>query len=156
MRVIKQQHKRQVENETPIAFLATLSVHAHHLGANQNIAFDQVITNLGDAYNPHVGGFIAPVSGVYVFSTTLFSYPATDAHFGVLHNWHLVITLYQETSIGSKYDTSSTTVVLQLSNGDVVSIANRDADKSLHGYGHTSFTGFLLKELYDDNVVSGD
>ena len=72
--VTKRNYKRQVENETPVAFLATLADHAESLGADQIIAFENVITNVGDAYNSHAGVFIAPVSGIYVFSTSIMSY----------------------------------------------------------------------------------
>ena len=73
-RLTKINRLRQVENGTPVAFLATLSDHAENLGADQNIAFENVITNVGDAYNSHAGVFIAPVSGIYVFSTSIMSY----------------------------------------------------------------------------------
>ena len=72
--VTKRNRIRQVENETPVAFIATLSDHAESLGADQNIAFENVITNVGDAYNSQAGVFIAPVSGIYVFSTSTMSY----------------------------------------------------------------------------------
>ena len=150
----KQQRIRQVENETPTAFLATLTDHAHHLGANQNIAFDNIITNVGDAYNSHVGAFIAPVSGIYVLSTTLLSYPGSDTHFSVLHNGNMVAKIYQLIN-GDDYESSSVTVVLQLSKGDDVSVANMDADKSVNGYHYSSFSGFLLQEIYDDISVVG-
>ncbi|XP_052782456.1 complement C1q tumor necrosis factor-related protein 3-like [Mya arenaria] len=60
---------------SPVAFLATLTNHITHAGALQPIAFNRVVTNVGGAYNVHLGSFVAPVSGIYVFSTTLLSYP---------------------------------------------------------------------------------
>lgn len=56
----------------PVAFYAYLSTHEaassaiHHI-----IAFDKVITNVGNAYHPHSGTFIAPRSGLYVFTWTI-------------------------------------------------------------------------------------
>lgn len=56
----------------PNAFYAYLSHHeaassaVHHI-----IAFDKVITNVGNAYHPHTGAFIAPRSGLYVFTWTI-------------------------------------------------------------------------------------
>lgn len=35
------------------------------------LAFDKVITNVGNAYHPHMGTFIAPRSGLYVFTWTI-------------------------------------------------------------------------------------
>ena len=154
VRITKQQRIRQVENETPVAFLATLTNHTYHLGAHQNIAFDNVITNLGDAYNSHMGGFIAPFSGVYVLSTTLLSYTGSDALFAVLHNGNVVTNIYHVINSDDR-QSSSVTVVLQLSKGDDVSVANKDADKSVNGYHYSSFSGFLLQEIYDDTSVVG-
>lgn len=56
----------------PVAFYAYLSTHEaassaiHHI-----IAFDKVITNVGNAYHPHTGTFIAPRSGLYIFTWTI-------------------------------------------------------------------------------------
>jgi len=69
--------------ETPVAFFATLTSHIVHAGQNQTIAFDRVLTNVGNAYNAHVGLFTAPVSGIYVFSVSLLSMPGHTTHFSL-------------------------------------------------------------------------
>lgn len=145
---------RQAELERPVAFLAALTAHMEHAGANQNIAFDRVITNLGNAYNSHAGAFLAPVSGVYLFSTTLLSFGGTNAHFRVQHNGNAVTLIYQQGSTGP-YETASMTVVLQLAKGDDVSITNVDSDITIHGSSYTSFTGVLLQEIYDEQTIVG-
>ncbi|CAC5408343.1 C1QL [Mytilus coruscus] len=40
------------------------------------LIFDHVETNIGQAYNQHSGAFTVPVSGVYIFSYTVFPYNA--------------------------------------------------------------------------------
>ena len=47
-----------------------------YLDPNQDIVFDYVVTNIGSGYHGNHGLFVAPVSGVYVFSTTLVSFLA--------------------------------------------------------------------------------
>lgn len=44
---------------------------------HQTVIFDHVETNIGQAYNQHSGVFTVPISGVYIFSYTVF----TDANF---------------------------------------------------------------------------
>ncbi|XP_052224717.1 cholecystokinin receptor-like [Dreissena polymorpha] len=51
----------------PIAFKAILT-RAVRPGPNQRIIFDDVKLNLGNALNQHLGGFIAPLNGTYLFS----------------------------------------------------------------------------------------
>lgn len=146
----KRNRIRQADLENPVAFLASVSSHTHDLGANQNIEFDNVITNIGNAYNSHAGLFIAPVSGIYLFSATILDYPNINGHFEIQKNNAVVTRLYVHSSV-SVYDTSSSTVVLQLAKGDDLSVVNMDLDTSVIGNHYCSFTGVLLFETYDDS-----
>lgn len=146
----KRNRERQAESETPVAFFALLSDHVTHAGTSQNIAFDIEVTNIGNAYNPHAGLFVAPVSGIYVFSTTLLSYPHHSAHFNFMKNGVVVSSLHPHSADDSPgHDTAGMMVVLRLQKGDDVSVANRDADESLSGHRYSSFSGFLLQQMYD-------
>jgi len=153
--VTKRNYKRQVETETPVAFLATLADHAESLGADQIIAFENVITNVGDAYNSHAGVFIAPVSGIYVFSTSIMSYRSTQSHYAFKRNDVVVTYMFYHGDALNAYDTTGSTVTLQLSKGDDVAVVNLDSDKDVNGSHYSSFTGFLLQESYDDTAVDG-
>lgn len=119
------------------------------MGTMQNIAFDNIISNLGNAYNPHAGVFIAPVSGIYLFSTSLLTYPETSAHFQIVKNGTVVTKAYLQANSASR-ETGAMTVVLQLARGDDVSVVNVDIDNSVNGYHYSFFTGVLLQELLDD------
>ena len=124
-----------------VAFYATLSDHLHHAGLHQIIAFDNVVTNIGGAYNPHVGTFIAPVTGVYVFSTSLLGYGHEETAGGIAKNGHVISSLYLR-GVESPYGSDSATIVLHLNKGDDVDVQMLSSDKSLYVY--SKFSGFLL------------
>jgi len=151
----KRNRKRQLENETPIAFLATLTDHAEHLGVNQNIKFDNLITNIGDTYNSHGGVFIAPISGIYVFSTSIMSMGGTNSYFALLRNGSIITNMFYRGDALTAVDTTSVTVVLELSKGDDISVINKSSDITVHGHHYSIFTGFLLQEIYDESPVIG-
>ena len=61
--------------EESIAFLANFSSTFPESAAGyHNLTFDTVITNVGNAYHPHSGSFIAPRSGLNVFIWTIRSW----------------------------------------------------------------------------------
>lgn len=60
-----------------IAFAATITQDIDNLGTNQTIVFDNVITNVGGAYDSRHGTFRAPVAGVYQFSFSVLQGSAT-------------------------------------------------------------------------------
>lgn len=142
---------RQAENDAPVAFFAALSDHLTHAGVLQNIPFDVVITNEGSAYTAHSGVFTAPISGLYVFSSTLTSYPHNGAKFSFLKNGSPLTHMHPHSNDDSPaYDTSSQTIVLKLMKGDGISVANRNSDESLSGNKLSIFSGFLLQQIYSD------
>ncbi|KAL4217942.1 biological adhesion [Mactra antiquata] len=132
------------DTEQGVAFYATLTNHLTHIGVNQNIVFDKVYTNVGNAYNVYSGDFRAPVSGLYVFSTTLLAYASHTTQYHIVKNGSQVGNLYLHGS-GSPHMTDSLTIVLYLNVGDDVAIKNLYADESLNGYEYCTFSGFLLQ-----------
>ncbi|XP_060602846.1 caprin-2-like [Ruditapes philippinarum] len=144
---------RRAENETPVAFFAKMDKHLEHAGIHQNIIFETVVTNVGNGYHSHVGTFIAPVSGTYVFSTTLVSFYHVNAHAEFVKNGQLVTTMYVSGGEAA-WDTTSQTIVLQLQKGDDVVVQNKDPDKSFYGSGLSTFSGFLLfEDLSSPSIV---
>ncbi|XP_045210710.2 cerebellin-1-like [Mercenaria mercenaria] len=151
---VQTQRIRRAENENPVAFFATLSQHLTHVGAHQPITFDNVVTNIGNAYNSHFGSFIAPVSGTYVFSATLFSHYHTNYHAQFVKNGQAITTMYVSGSEAG-YDTTSQTIVLQLQKGDDVCVQNYDTDRPVYGYNYSTFAGFLLQEDMSSSAIVG-
>ena len=138
------------QDVTPVvAFYARLTNQVYQAGLHQIIAFDNVTTNIGGAYNPHVGTFIAPVRGVYVFSTSLLGYAYEQVHGGITKNGHVISYLYLK-DVESQYGSDSATVVLHLNKGDNVDVQTLSSDSSLYLY--SQFSGFLLHA--DEHSVS--
>ncbi|XP_063412607.1 complement C1q-like protein 4 [Mytilus trossulus] len=54
-----------------VAFYAYLSK-TEAISPHHTLIFDHVETNVGQAYNQHSGAFTVPISGVYMFSYTVF------------------------------------------------------------------------------------
>lgn len=77
-----------------VAFYAYLSSDIPASIAHHIIAFDTVITNVGNAHHPHSGTFIAPRSGVYVFTWTIRLYGHSYIKTELLVNNNVVNGIY--------------------------------------------------------------
>jgi len=152
--VAGQQRIRQAMIETPVAFFATLTSHISHAGQNQTIAFDRVVTNVGNAYNPHVGVFNAPVTGIYVFSVSLLSYPGHTTGYRLYKNDDFLSNIYLQTPGAGQYESTSQTAVLQLNKGDDVTLRNMKSDEMLHGNNYSTFAGFLVWEDFNVQPIA--
>lgn len=139
-------------NPSRVAFFATLSAHQQHIGVDQAVLFDSLVTNIGNAYHNHLGSFIAPIEGTYVFSVTLMSHHNTDGHFVIAKNGSHITTMYLSGPEGG-YSTSSQTVILQLQQGDDVNVRSIDTDKPVFGYNYSVFSGFLLFEESQKEII---
>ncbi|KAL4233846.1 hypothetical protein ACF0H5_008522 [Mactra antiquata] len=146
---------RQAEVESPVAFFATIgNHHLEHAGVNQVIVYDNIVTNVGNGYNKLIGVFTAPVDGIYVFSSTMVAHVHQNAHSSFYKNNDRLNIMFAS-GVESAFDTSSATIVLQLSKGDLITVRNGDADTSIHGFDHSSFSGFLLTNLINHNTIIG-
>ena len=113
---------------------------------NQDIIFDNVTLNLGNAYMDRHGVFIAPVPGVYVFSVTLLD-TGNKSHAFVEKNGNMLAVLHNEL-----WKQSSQTVITELHKGDDVAIkVVHHTDVGYFGAKFCTFSGFLLYD-YSDTV----
>ena len=137
--------RRQVD-DGPVAFFAKLSQDQTHLGNEQNVIFDQVETNIGQGYNPRIGAFVAPVSGIYVFSAEITTRNADTSYYGFFVNGRHTTVMFVN-GRQSSWDSASQTIVVSLSKGDDVTVKHTDMDKSVEGSNHSIFSGFLLPQM---------
>ncbi|XP_052782251.1 complement C1q tumor necrosis factor-related protein 8-like [Mya arenaria] len=138
-------HIRQL-SQRQVAFYATITVHdIQHVGSNQAIKFDSILTNVGTAYNQHSGYFTAPVPGIYVIHTTIAGWGAQSSD---KHNYLdiCVNSVKQAALYGVPFQQESQTLIVYLNAGDVVSVKNAIVDEAILGSHYSSFAGFLLYE----------
>ena len=79
----------------PIAFTA----HAHtkvYDTAGQTITFDDVTTNIGDAFDAPTGVFTCPVTGVYVFHASITSSDTTSFVADFVTDDSYLVTIYSD------------------------------------------------------------
>ncbi|KAL4240923.1 hypothetical protein ACF0H5_001706 [Mactra antiquata] len=142
----------RVATEDQVAFYATHTDKAiHHLGANQALTFNNVITNVGSAFKAN-GMFVAPVKGTYVFHGTIMGrdvHNATDNKFSAHFD---VDGISYSKFYPSEYEQSSQMIVIDLQPGQTVSIRNVHPDEGYVGNHQTTFSGFLL---YLHDYVAG-
>jgi len=130
------------EAENHIAFYATLSAHTT-LEQKQTIEFDQIITNIGNAYSGVSGVFTVSIAGIYQFSTTMLKFTSTE------NEIHTQLMLSVGHNFGNINRASGTqTVIFSAQKGDSVYVHHHEAlgttPQAIHGHGYSSFSGFLI------------
>nr|XP_022293763.1 uncharacterized protein LOC111104216 [Crassostrea virginica] len=129
-----------------IAFFAYFSTNNDASSTHQILAFDKVITNIGNAYHPHSGSFLAPRSGVYVFIWTIRlntnRYHTTE----LLHDNNVINSIYLNP--GSAIDGTVTgTAVVRVNQGEDVLIRTGSLSNDIilsDANGRSSFAGWIL------------
>lgn len=129
-----------------VAFFARFSSNTP-AGINHHIlVFDKVITNVGNAYHSHTGTFIAPRSGLYVFTWTIRLYTTSYHSTELLVDNNVVNVVYF--NLANTVDGSVTgTAVVHVNQGDDAfirtgTVNGGDIVTDVNGY--SSFAGWIL------------
>ncbi|XP_049424549.1 cerebellin-1-like isoform X11 [Epinephelus fuscoguttatus] len=138
------------KERTKVIFSAATGGGNNHIGpfnTDKTLIFRTVITNIGNAYSPHTGIFVAPVAGVYYF--TIFFHAGGHERAGLLlyKNNQLMIMTSDHRTEGDTADNGGNAAFLQLQPGDhvyVVLAANSHVWGSSY---HTTFSGFLVTQM---------
>lgn len=132
-----------------VAFQVHLSHNLQSLGLHQAILFDSVLLNEGGGYSVHSGEFVAPVSGLYIFSWTISAGDRTCTKYDIVKNSAILMYFISDAHEHDDWDSSSGTVVTRMNSGDRVWLRIADMLSCSHwvfgiGLGTSSFSGFLL------------
>ena len=129
-----------------VAFFASLSTNNDASSSHHILVFDTVITKIGNAYHAHLGAFIAPRSGVYVFIWTvrmhLHEYHTTE----LLHDNNVINSIYLDPGSGMD-DTVTGMAVVSVNQGDEVLIRTGSLSTNYilsDANGRSSFAGWIL------------
>jgi len=127
-----------------VAFTAARLNDQTNVGINQNILFEKVVLNEGNAFHPLTGVFTAPVSGIYCFHASIMARPQTHPfHASITHEGVDIVRMDGENG----YDHSTGAVVVRVQAGQDVWVKNLDyVTENIVGYLYGSFSGFLLWE----------
>lgn len=130
-----------------VAFYAYLSSDIPASIAHHIIAFNTVITNVGNAYHPHSGTFIAPRSWVYVFTWTIRLYGHSYIKTELLVNNNVVNGIYFNPNNYVQGSVSGTSVV-HVDQGDDILVRTgstlNSGDIVSDSIGKSSFAGWIL------------
>ncbi|XP_062566868.1 complement C1q tumor necrosis factor-related protein 3-like [Saccostrea cucullata] len=142
--------------EGHVAFYAYISKDFGGVGVDHVFLYDTVVTNYGNAYNKHTGAFMAPTTGVYAFSYTIYAAGEhvageTGAYGEVsvklVHNGAYKGSIYVDTETQYEEEMSTGFAILMLQAGDVVlTKTTYRGQGSFHSNesGRWSFAGFQI------------
>ncbi|XP_045187954.2 complement C1q tumor necrosis factor-related protein 3-like [Mercenaria mercenaria] len=145
-----------LENEGPVAFTAAIKplliAHVKHM---ETIKFETVITSIGGGYDNQTGVFVAPVSGIYVFSCSLLDHMGPEVgvpnsamlHAEIVHNQRVLGRIFAHATVTYR-DQGAQTLFAQVSQGDQVWVRTIDNhDLGLGGELYSTFSGYLLQAV---------
>lgn len=129
-------------HQEKVAFMAGLS--RNFQGRNSGICFDHVITNHGGAYRSSSGCFVVPAAGCYVFHVHILRCRSSGPLY--VHLMRNADIISSATNQDSRFETTSSTAVLQLRRGDVVWVRLRQGVAYGHSPSHYStFSGYSVQ-----------
>ncbi|XP_034053534.1 complement C1q-like protein 3 [Gymnodraco acuticeps] len=135
------------EKKTVIFSAATGGGKCGPFNTNTTFIYRTAITNIGDAYSPSTGVFVAPVAGVYYFTIFFHAGGKYATLLWLYKNNELVVMTQEHPSTFDTADNGGNAVFLQLVQGDQVYV---QLGANTHVWGgdyHTTFSGFLVTEM---------
>uniref|UniRef100_A0A3B3UX49 C1q domain-containing protein n=1 Tax=Poecilia latipinna TaxID=48699 RepID=A0A3B3UX49_9TELE len=126
------------------SFLALTPGNFGPFNTHTTLVFRHVVTNVGNAYNPHTGLFTAPVRGAYHFEFYIYGHGSSNPTSAVLvKNREQIFTAWTTQPEGGQKTSNGVTLLLNV--GDVVFL-RMWANSRIHDNPdrHNTFSGHLL------------
>nr|XP_029486786.1 cerebellin-2-like isoform X2 [Oncorhynchus nerka] len=133
-----------------VAFTASIRVsdEHYHLGPFDKyttVVYKKVTTNIGEAYNPDIGVFTAPVRGAYYFTFTCNVGNSGVANAALLKNGVNMAAVYETANpISGIYQSGANGVTLDLVEGDKVYVVLWSGSSMFDNSRISMFSGYLL------------
>ena len=131
-----------------VAFSASARSNRNYTYSDR-IVFEDVLTNVGDHYNPTTGVFVCPVDGIYQFSLSVFRwYHPRKASATLLVDGAQVLTSITNLDKEHGRDQGANIAIVQCHKGRLVYVRANTNGFVLHGsrYRFSIFSGVLLHE----------
>jgi hypothetical protein len=138
-----------MNDEGPVAFTAAIKpLLVDHVKHMDTIKFETVITDIGGGYNNQTGVFVAPQTGIYMFSCSLMDHVAPSGvmlHAEIVHNQRVLGRIFAHAEGTTYRDQGAQTVFTHVNQGDQIFVRSIDnPDLGLGGELYSTFSGFLL------------
>ncbi|KAM9335819.1 complement C1q-like protein 4 [Symphorus nematophorus] len=136
------------EEITKVAFTALAEYGGAHgpFSTDKTLVYNKLVTNIGNAYNPATGVFVAPVAGVYSFTFFYHAGGEQIAHLSLMKNSDFIVRTSDHKSGSDTADNGGNAACLQLQRGDQVFV-RMTAGSHVWATDHTSFSGFLICQI---------
>ncbi|XP_052074355.1 complement C1q-like protein 2 isoform X1 [Mytilus californianus] len=132
------------DHKKNVAFHVNLGSDIKNLKPRAVVMFDQVVLNMGKAYNPSNGLFTCPDDGVYSFTWTALTSPNTSFESDFVVNGKVVAGNRASAYNDKEYQPATKTVVVKLKKGDVANVAAH-GHSAKHMYPFwSSYSGFRV------------
>lgn len=125
-----------------IAFYVGLKQNLGPQAKNKDIFWDEIVTNVGEAYNEKTAHFVAPHNGTYKFDIVVAAQGRQKAAVMLMKNNKMVATIWAESI--PYWASSSSTAILNLKRNDQVWCVSLSRAPFLHGYMYSTFSGHIL------------
>ncbi|KAI1883360.1 hypothetical protein AGOR_G00230620 [Albula goreensis] len=127
-----------------VAFSAARTANFTPGTLDQTITFDLLLSNLGEAFQPHLGRFTCPVSGTYVFIFHMLKLAVSaPLYVNLMRNEEVAVSAYANDG-APDHETASNHALLQLCLGDSVWLRLHRGAIYGSSWKYSTFSGYLL------------